>query len=123
MKITDLPHAYQDQIAQQLRTRHRVALPARNVESRPRNVTKGKDEVQEAHQTFDVHFRSIRKRLADPDGLSGKAALDALVDCGVFPDDSAKEIRSVTHSQRLARKGEREHTKIIITEANDTATT
>jgi len=48
------------------------------------------------------------------DGISGKAALDGLVKAGIFPDDSAKFTKEVTHSQEKT-KGE-EVTEILIYE-------
>lgn len=46
-----------------------------------------------------IHFRSLRKKLADPDGISGKAVLDGIVKRGILPDDSWRVIASVSHSQ------------------------
>ena len=65
---------------------------------------------------YRIHFHSLRHRLADNDGISGKAALDGLVKAGIFPDDSAKYIKSVTHSQEKT-KGE-EMTLISIIEVD-----
>lgn len=46
-----------------------------------------------------IHVHSIRKRLADPDGVSAKACIDGLVLAGILADDSAKEVSKVTYSQ------------------------
>lgn len=67
-------------------------------------------------QKVNIHIESFRYRLADPDGISGKAAIDGLVDAGILPDDSAKEIQAVIFSQvRVSRKDE-EYTVITIEE-------
>jgi len=46
-----------------------------------------------------IHIHSIRKRLTDCDGTSGKAAIDGLVLAGIIEDDSPKFVKSVTFSQ------------------------
>lgn len=51
----------------------------------------------------DINVHSRRKRLADPDGISAKAVIDALVIGGILPDDSAKYIRQVTFSQEQSQ--------------------
>jgi len=62
-----------------------------------------------------IHIHSRRKRLVDPDGLSGKALIDGLVHADILPDDNAGIISSVTFSQEKIRKGEEEETIITIT--------
>ena len=63
----------------------------------------------------NIHIHSKRKRLADPDGVSGKAAIDGLVHAGLLKDDSLKFIGEVTHSQEKISKLESEETIITIT--------
>lgn len=60
-----------------------------------------------------IHFHHIRKRLADIDGVSGKAVIDGLVHEKILQDDSPKYVKEVTHSQE---KGEPEMTIITIEE-------
>lgn len=60
----------------------------------------------------NIHIHSVRKRLIDPDGCSGKAAIDGLVHAGVIPDDSADFVSGVSYSQE---KGPEERTTITIT--------
>ena len=62
----------------------------------------------------NIHVHSIGNRLADPDGISAKAAIDGIVKAGVLRDDSAKEVQKVSYSQE---KGKEEKTIITITEA------
>jgi hypothetical protein len=64
----------------------------------------------------DLRVDHYRIRLADPDGLSAKAAIDGLVHCGLLRDDSAKEIREVRHFQYKVKNAEEERTEITITE-------
>lgn len=49
-----------------------------------------------------IRFHSKRARLADPDGLSGKAVLDGIVSRKILGNDSAKEISSVEHTQEVS---------------------
>lgn len=44
-------------------------------------------------------MHSRRRRLADPDGLCAKWAIDGLVESGILPDDSAEWVESVTFTQ------------------------
>ena len=53
----------------------------------------------------------VRKRLIDPDNISIKAALDAIVKAKILRDDTAKQIKSITHTQE---KGAEEKTIITI---------
>lgn len=61
-----------------------------------------------------VHFHSVRNRLADSDGISGKAVIDGLVHAGVFTDDTTKQVTETTHSQE--KKRGKEYTEVTIEE-------
>jgi len=64
-----------------------------------------------------IRFHSLRHRLADPDGISGKAALDGLVHAGILQDDSVKEIiEPVIHTQEKIPLDQQETTIITIEE-------
>jgi len=72
-------------------------------------------EVQgRADGRFLVSVTSVRKRLADEDGLCEKYVLDCCRYAGLIPDD-APGICKVETSQRKTAKGEEEHTQITIT--------
>ena len=75
-----------------------------------------KNEIKKMAKRCNVHFHSRRHRLADPDGISGKAVLDGIVNSGLLANDSAKEIKHVTHSQEKIPGAAQEETVIIITE-------
>ena len=70
------------------------------------------------HPTFDtlvdIRIVSYRTRLADADGISGKAAIDGLVHAGVIRDDSTKEVREVSYLQVKVKHKEDEKTVIQI---------
>lgn len=70
--------------------------------------------MQETDTRVDIHVHSRRHRLADPDGLSVKWVLDAIVTQGILRDDSAKEIRAVTFSQEKIAQSEPEITVVEI---------
>jgi Holliday junction resolvase RusA-like endonuclease len=65
-----------------------------------------------------VTFHHIRKRLADIDGISGKAVIDGLVQAGIFANDTTKQVAEIRNCQS---KGDREETRIVIevVEADD----
>jgi len=92
----------------------RAADSAANMESTAR------DEPIQAgrHPTFDtlvdIRIVSYRTRLADADGISGKAAIDGLVHAGIIGDDSPKEVREVSYAQVKVKNKEDEKTVIQI---------
>jgi hypothetical protein len=90
-------------------------LPLAAVE---RNSSHAPLEAKEVQRRTDGRFlvrvESVRKRLADEDGLCEKYVLDCCRYAGIIPDDSP-ELCKVETSQRKAAKGEEEHTQITIT--------
>ena len=85
------------------------------MEPTPRNesmaATKG--TAQGPRYSFTVH--SIRKRTVDFDGVSAKAAIDAIVKCGIIPDDSYRYCKEITYTQE---KGSEDKTIITIKEVD-----
>lgn len=79
------------------------------------NASLGAEEMPRFDKAVCVSFHSVRKRLADIDGISGKAALDGLVISGVLPDDSPKYVKEVRHTQE---QGKVEKTIITIDEVD-----
>ena len=73
----------------------------------------GEKKIARLNTRHDLHVLSIRKRLADPDGISAKAVIDGLIKANILVDDSAKYVRSVTFSQE---KGGQEKTILTFTE-------
>ena len=61
-----------------------------------------------------IFVHSKRHRLADPDGISAKAAIDGLVRSGILEDDSAKFIKEVSFTQEKIPSKEKETTIITI---------
>ena len=60
-----------------------------------------------------MRVTSIRKRLADEDGLCEKYFVDLCRYAGIIPDD-APGVCKIQTGQRKAEKGEEEHTLIEI---------
>lgn len=61
-----------------------------------------KDESKEVDTRVCLRVHSKRRRLADPDGLYFKAALDGIVAGGILRDDSAKFIKEISFSQEIS---------------------
>jgi hypothetical protein len=70
------------------------------------NEQMGKAKGDKLDKRFCIHIHSRRRRLCDPDGVSGKAAIDGLAKGGIFPDDSAKYIKTVSYSQEITKEDE-----------------
>ena len=104
-KIKDFPLHVQKQI------RDKLSVPASHVEPDACNEPMGTKKIKRLDTPCCINFRSIRKRLADTDGLSGKAAIDGLVLAGVLQDDTTKQVKKVTYDQE---KGKEEKTIIEI---------
>ena len=85
------------------KTKDRIKFPIANVEPDIGNAPLGAKKTKRLDSHCRIHLHSKRKRLTDPDGISGKAVLDGLVYGGILPDDSAKQIESVTFSQEKTK--------------------
>lgn len=111
MNLNDLPERYRKQAEAQLGVK--PARPHADVEPPTRHEPVGKKEGARFAAPVRISFRHLRKRLADPDGLSGKAVLDGLVNSKVLADDSAQHVEEIRHAQV---KSEVESTIITIEE-------
>jgi hypothetical protein len=85
-----------------------------DVEPYSRHAPLGEEETQRFASPVRIAIHSVRNRLADPDGISGKAVIDGIVGAGILSDDSPKQIEEVRFTQS---KGKRERTVIVIEEA------
>ena len=63
-----------------------------------------------------IIIHSYRRRLADPDGISAKAAIDGLVNAGILSNDTAKQISEVRFKQTKIKSPAEEKTEIILFE-------
>jgi hypothetical protein len=73
-----------------------------------------KNGATQMDKRVSIHIESRRYRLADPDGISAKAAIDGLVLGQILSDDSTKEIKEVSYSQIRIGKAAPEITIITI---------
>ncbi len=94
------------------RSRHDPASDSvAHVERHPRNERMEKKTVARFTTPVFIRIHSIRRRLADADGISAKAAIDGLRHCGILQDDTAAAISEIGYSQG---HGESEETIITI---------
>ncbi len=70
------------------------------------------EEVPRFVAPVDVFITHRRHRLADPQGASTKAVLDAIVRAGVLADDSPREIREIRDRQEKVPTNEAEETEV-----------
>lgn len=86
---------------------NRVADQATDLERTVGNEPLAKKIGSPFDSRVRITITSYRSRLADPDGVSAKAAIDALVICGVLRNDSCKEVEEVRHKQvKVKNKGD-----------------
>ena len=91
-----------------------IKFPNADLESNISNAQMGTNEATQMVTPCSIHFHSRRYRLADPDGLSGKAIIDGIVHSGVLADDTTKEITNVSFSQEKIKRTEKEVTIITL---------
>ena len=80
-----------------------AALAAAYLEQNPGDVGEGTDTVKAHAAPCDIVIHSIRRRLADSDGLSGKAVIDGIVQAKLLISDSPAHVRSVRFSQETGK--------------------
>jgi hypothetical protein len=85
------------------KARNRTANTHANVEQDLGDAALRACQVARVSSPCRVVFTHLRTRLADEDGLSGKAVLDGIVLAGVLPDDSTKQVSEVSHRQIKSR--------------------
>lgn len=93
-------------IAARLARVDRASLGAADVESNTIDAAAAPLSGQAPGARWRIHVHSRRRRLADPDGVSAKWAIDGLVQGGLLPDDSAQFVEMVTFSQEKAERDE-----------------
>jgi len=96
---------------------NRTTNPITDLEPASGNAPVGTEKMPGHDSPCRIHVHSLRNRLADPDGVSGKAAIDGIVHAGILSDDTAKQVKEVTYSQQKAGKGQ-EKTIITLTWAH-----
>ena len=95
--------------------RNNAAGQAADVERNSSNEPVAKRKAAQFDTPVSIRIVSYRSRLADPDNISGKAAIDGCVHCGILCDDTAKEVASYRADEQIKVKStEDEQTEIII---------
>jgi len=87
-----------------------------HLESDFSHAVTGPNEIKAFDSPVNVLVHSYRYRLCDPDGISVKWALDAIVKAGILVDDKSENIKEVRFRQTKISKFEEERTVIILEE-------
>lgn len=95
---------------------HRIAVPAADMEPVLSDAPLPANGTPAFTSRVNVHVINYRRRITDPDGISCKAVLDAIVHAGILADDSSKQIKIYSVEVRKAKV---EKTIIEITPARD----
>jgi len=67
-----------------------------------------------------IRIRSYRVKTVDADGISAKAIIDGLVNCGLLQDDSTEFVSSVSFDQIPVKNYSDEKTEVVIVEVKQT---
>lgn len=94
-----------------LQVENSVARSNANLERSFINEPLDTKKSEGCNSPVSIHVHSIRKRYADPDGISAKYAIDGMRYSGILQDDTLKQVKEVTFSQE---KGDIEQTIITI---------
>ncbi len=98
--VKKFPEEYRKQIERQLsEADNHPSVSADNNEPSACDESLAAKEVPRLYPPCRVHIHSVRKRLTDADGVSGKAVIDGIIHSGVLPDDSPEYISEITYSQ------------------------
>ena len=93
------------------------------MESNPSDALPHTLKDEQFTSPVSITVRSYRTRQVDIDGISAKAIIDGLVNCGLLADDSPKYVTSVRYEQEKVKNASDEKTVVTITEdtpnAND----
>jgi hypothetical protein len=81
------------------RNKNRSTGAAANVESHLVHALKGAHAAEKLHPPVRITIHSIRRKLADSDGISGKALIDGIVKAGLLDDDSTEFVSEVRYTQ------------------------
>lgn len=97
----------------QKESNNKIAIPIADLEQPIRDAPLETQESPRFTSQVNIHIHSYRKRLADPDGISGKAVIDQITSSGLLKDDSSQFVKEVRYSQS---KAEIEETVVTIEE-------
>ena len=98
------------------KVRDNIQPPPPNLEQNFSNGITRPNEVKAFESPVSILIHSYRHRLCDPDGISGKWWIDAIVKAGILKDDTAKEVKEVRFQQTKIKKPDEEKTVFVIQE-------
>jgi len=84
------------------------------MEQNTSNGANGPKKTPRFDSQVRIHVHSLRHRLADADGISGKAAIDGLVHGEILADDKASCVKEVSYSQEKIPTSQKESTILTI---------
>jgi hypothetical protein len=113
LTIDDLPPHLRQQALQQL-SRDNSANSASNVEQASGHARGKEKQIGSDDSLCRIYIHNLRHKLADSDGVSGKACLDGIVEAGLLSDDSTEEVEWVRQTQEKIPKDEDEITIVRI---------
>jgi len=96
--------------------KNQTPIPTSNLEPGTCHGPTGQNEMQKINPPVIISVHCRRHRLADPDGICAKWAIDAIVKSGVIEDDSAAFVKEVRFSQEKISKAFEEDTIITLME-------
>jgi len=82
----------------------RTPVSAPHVESSPGDESLGTEKITRLAVPCRIHLHSIRRRLADSDGICGKYVIDGIIHAGILPDDSPEEVKETSFSQEKSNQ-------------------
>jgi hypothetical protein len=82
---------------------HRPADTATHLEPDTGHGAMGAKKAKRLPAPVRIAVHSLRRRLADSDGISAKACIDGLVKAGLLKDDSPEYVKEVRFSQEKAQ--------------------
>ena len=90
------------------------SVSSTDMESNPLDATLSAYGFETLATRVHITVSSYRWLNHDPDGISAKAVLDALVKGNILADDSSKQVESITFKSFKSRSKEEEETIIEI---------
>ena len=92
----------EEQLAAYLARFNRAAVPAPDPQPNSEPIISRSPPGQEVHSRYCIKVHCRRRRLADPDGIDAKSAIDGLCRGGLLEDDSAEYVDVPTPTQEKA---------------------
>jgi hypothetical protein len=110
-----VPRDVYDEIKRKLRSpRDLASYTIADLERDSRHEPLAEKKAARFNTPVRIRIHSYRKKLADADGVSAKAAIDGLRYRGVLSDDTTAQICEIVFEQSHIKAGDEERTRIEI---------